>query len=168
MYKENIIFPCISWERTSLTFCRRKKYYVFRKKIPSFQITQEISCPGEALFEKTIFSESLMKISYFRAIFWERSSFIYCLRCKIIFSRKRNMIFPNNTRKIIFQQGFFRKTIFSGPLEKENMVFRAVVTMKKYKCTYGIIRCFLHRLCLLHTFNGLVIVRVKFDKKHFQ
>ena len=121
-----------------------------------------------ALFEKTIFSESLMKISYFRAFFWERSSFIYRLRCKIIFTRKRNMIFLNNTRKIIFQQGFFRKTIFSGPLEKENMVFHAVVTMKKYKYAYGIIRCFLHRLFLLHTFNGLVIARVKFDKKHFQ
>ena len=109
MYKENIIFPCISWERSFLTFSRRKKYHVFGKKIPSFQITQEILCPGVALFEKAIFSERLMKISYFRAFFWERSSFIFRLRCKIIFSRKRNMIFPNNTRKIIFQQGFFSK-----------------------------------------------------------
>ena len=36
------------------------------------------------------------------------------------------MIFPDNTRKIIFQRDFFRKTIFSGRLEKENMVFRAL------------------------------------------
>ena len=147
MYKENIIL------------------YFLRKDISHFLSKEKVSCFRE---KDTIFPESLMKISYFRAFFWERSSFIYCLRCKIIFSRKRNMIFPNYTRKIIFQQGFFQKIISSGPLEKENMVFRAVVTMKKYKCAYGIIRCFLHRLCLLHTFNGLVIVRVKFDKKHFQ
>ena len=47
---------------------------------------------------------------------------------KIIFSGKENIIFPDNTRKIIFQRNFFGKTIFSGRLEKENMVFRAVVT----------------------------------------
>ena len=46
---------------------------------------------------------------------------------KIIFSGKRNIIFPNNTRKIKFQRDFFGKTIFSGRLQKENMVFRAVV-----------------------------------------
>ena len=36
------------------------------------------------------------------------------------------MIFPNNTRKIIFQRDFFGKTIFSGRLEKEIMVSLAV------------------------------------------
>ena len=36
------------------------------------------------------------------------------------------MIFPNNTRKIIFRRDFFERTIFSGHLEKENMVFCAV------------------------------------------
>ena len=45
---------------------------------------------------------------------------------KTIFSGKRNVIFPDNTRKIIFQCNFSGKTIFSGRLEKENMVFRAV------------------------------------------
>ena len=45
----------------------------------------------------------------------------------IIFSGKRNIIFPDNTRKIIFQRYFFGKTIFSGRPEKENMVFRAVM-----------------------------------------
>ena len=43
----------------------------------------------------------------------------------IMFSGK-NTIFPDNTRKIIFQRYFFGKTIFSGRPEKENMVFRAV------------------------------------------
>ena len=37
-----------------------------------------------------------------------------------------NITFPDNKRKIIFQRRFFGKTIFSGRLEKENMVFRAV------------------------------------------
>ena len=65
-------------------------------------------------------------MSYFRVFFWERSSFIFRLRCQIIFSGKRNMILPDNTRKIIFPGDFFGKTIFSGRLEKENMIFRAV------------------------------------------
>ena len=131
MYTENIIFLCISSERSSLTSCPRKKYYVFGKKIPSFQIIQERSCPGVAPFEKTIFSESLKKISYFRVFFWERSFFIFRLRCKIIFLGKINMIFPDNTRKMIFQRDFFGKNIFSGRLEKEIMVFRAVIIFKK-------------------------------------
>ena len=42
-----------------------------------------------------------------------------------MFSGKANIIFPDNTRKIIFQNDIFGKTIFSGRLEK-NMVFGAV------------------------------------------
>ena len=94
--------------------------------MPSFQIIQERSCAGAALFEKTIFSESLKKILYFRVFFWERSSVIFRLTYKIIFSGKRNIIFPDNTRKIIFQRNFFGKTIFSERLEKENIIFCAV------------------------------------------
>ena len=45
----------------------------------------------------------------------------------MIFSGKINIILPDNTKKITFQRNFFRKTIFSEYLEKENMVFRAVV-----------------------------------------
>ena len=37
-----------------------------------------------------------------------------------------NIIFPDNKRKIIFQRHFLGKTILSGHLEKENMVFRVV------------------------------------------
>ena len=77
-------------------------------------------------FEKTIFSEHLKKISYFHVFFWERSSFIFRLRVKIIFSGKRNISFPDNTRKIISLSDLFGKTIFSGRLEKEAMVFHAV------------------------------------------
>ena len=44
----------------------------------------------------------------------------------MIFSGKRNIIFPDDTRKIIFQCDFFGKIIFSEHLEKENMVFCVV------------------------------------------
>ena len=58
--------------------------------------------------------------------FWKRSSFISRLKNNIIFSGKRNIIFPDDTRKIIFQCNFFKNIIFSEHLEKENMLFRAV------------------------------------------
>ena len=50
-------------------FLPREKISHFREKIPSFQIIQERSCAGAALFGKTIFSESLKKISYFPVFF---------------------------------------------------------------------------------------------------
>ena len=110
------------------------------EKIPSFQIIQERSCAGVAPSGKTIFSEGLKKISYFRVFFKERSSFIFRLMCKILFSEKRNIIFPANTRKIIFQHYFFGKTIFSGRPEKENLVFRAVYPqmIESYACIWKI------------------------------
>ena len=46
---------------------------------------------------------------------------------KIIFLGKRNIIFPDNTKKIKFQRDFFGKSIFSGSSEKENVVFCAVL-----------------------------------------
>ena len=101
--------------------------YLSKEKIPSFQIIQERSCLDATFFEKTIFSKDLKKISYFLVFFLKKIIFYFPPRIKIIFSRKRNIIFPNNTRKIIFQRDFFGKTIFSGRLEKENMVFRAVL-----------------------------------------
>ena len=78
-------------------------------------------------FEKNIIFPCIYLFIYF---FWERSSFIFHLRGKIIFSGKRNIIFSNNTRKIIFQCNFFGKTIFSGRLEKK-MVCRAVVSVPR-------------------------------------
>ena len=40
-----------------------------------------------------------------------------------MFSGKRNIIFPDNARKIIFQRNFFRKAIFSGRLGKKMWFF---------------------------------------------
>ena len=88
-------------------------------------ITKKIMFRRE-FFGKTIFSQHLKKISYFQVFFWERSSFLFYRKNKIILSGKRNIVFPDNTRKIIFQCDFLRKTIFSNHLEKENMVFLAV------------------------------------------
>ena len=100
------VFP----EKDRLSLSAQGKNIMFSgKKIPSFQIIQEGSCAGTALFGKTIFLESSKKISYFHVFFWERSSFIFRLRYKIIFSGKRNIIFPDNRRKIIFQGNFFWK-----------------------------------------------------------
>ena len=64
----------------------------------------------------TLFNE-YQKISYFHVFFWEKSSFIFCQRSKIIFLGKRNIIFPNNARKIIFQCNCFGKTISPEKLQ---------------------------------------------------
>ena len=88
-------------------------------------ITKKIMFRCE-FFGKTIFSEHLKKISYFQVFSWESSSSLLCVKNNIIFSGKRNIIFPDDTRKIIFQCNFSGKTIFSEHLEKENMVFCAV------------------------------------------
>ena len=53
----------------------------------------------------------------FPGIFW--IIFLLCLKKKIIFLGKRNIIFPDNTRKIIFYCDCFGKTIFSKYLKKE-------------------------------------------------
>ena len=107
-------------------FLPKEKIYFLEKRNTIFpDITKKIMFRRK-FFGKTIFWEHLKKISYFHIFFWERSSFNLCLNNKIIFLEKRNIIFPDNTRKIIFQRDFFGKTIFSKHLEKENMVFRAV------------------------------------------
>ena len=111
---------------TFFHFPFKEKIYFLEKRNTIFpDITKKIMFRRE-FFGKTIFSEHLKKISYFQVFFWEISSFLLCLKNKIIFSGKRNIIFPDNTRKIIFKCNFFGKTIFSKHLEKENMVFRAV------------------------------------------
>ena len=62
--------------------------------------------------------------------FFEKDHLPFSVKVKIIFLGKKNMIFPTNTRKMIFQRDFFLKDHLLGRLEKENMVFRAVVAQK--------------------------------------
>ena len=59
--------------------------------------------------------------------FFEKDRLLFSVWGKTIFLGKRNIIFPDNTRKIKFQHDFFGKVIFSGHLKKENMVFQVVV-----------------------------------------
>ena len=139
IYQVSFFFFCWAMHHVSIYFLGRavfrslpgEKRSCFREKIPAFQIIQERPCAGVAPFGKAIFSEGLKKISYFREFLKERSSFIFRLTRKIIFSGKRSIIFPDNTRKIIFQHNLFGKTFFSGRLEKENMVFRVVIPNKE-------------------------------------
>ena len=50
--------------------------------------------------------------------FLRKIIFHYPSRKDIIFSRKRNAIFPDETRKIIFQRDIFGKTLLSEHLKK--------------------------------------------------
>ena len=118
-FLRKIIFHFLSKEKISCFL--GKKYHLL-----SSDNTRKIIFQWN-FFEKTLFSKDLKKMLYFH-VFEERSSFMICLKNKIIFLEKRNIIFPNNTRKIIFQCNFLGKIIFSGRLEKENMVFWAVDT----------------------------------------
>ena len=85
------------FEKDHLSFSvQRIRSYFRQKGISSFQIIQERSYSSRFFFGKTIFSEYLKKISYFHVFFWEKSSFIFHLKNKMIFRRKRNVIFPDN------------------------------------------------------------------------
>ena len=127
---QKISYFHVIFEKDHLLFSFRKKNIIFSEKRNAISPDdrRKIMFQGD-FFEKTIFSEHLKNISYFHAFFRERSSFIFCLKNKIIFSGKRNIIFPDDTRKIIFQCNFFEKTIFSKHFEKENMFFRAVICL---------------------------------------
>ena len=100
------MFPCISWEGSSLS------RFPTREKIPPFQVVQERSCPGAVLFEKIIFLEQLKKISYFRVLFWERSSFTFCLGVRSYSREKEISYFPiiqerSNYRAIFLERPSF-------------------------------------------------------------
>ena len=113
--------------RAAFHFLPKEKRSCLREKNTIFpDNTRKIMCRRGTFWKDHIFRK-FEENTVFPCIFTERSSFIFCLTCKVIFAGKRNIIFPNNTRKIMFQRNFFGKTIFSGCLEKENMVFRAVL-----------------------------------------
>ena len=137
-YTENIIFPYISWERSSFIFHPKKKHHIFQKKYTIFPgNTRKILYQGD-FFRKGNLIGAFEKNIIVSCIFWERSSFIFRLNNKIIFSGKRNIIFSDNTTKsIIFQCYFFGKTIHSEHLEKENMVFVQCLFILKF------VTCFL-------------------------
>ena len=59
----------------------------------------------------------------FPCTFWERSSFIFRLKNKIIFSGKRNLIFPGDARNTIFQVSFLERPSFQSTRKKKIWFF---------------------------------------------
>ena len=137
---ENVIFPRISPFKETISFWGEKNT-IFPDN------TRKIIFLCNS-FEKTIFSEHLKKISYFHVFFGERSSFISRPGDKTIFSGKRNIIFPDNTRNIMFQRDFFGKTMTLGRPEEENVVFCVVFDSSCTNLLHLTSR-FGRRLCLL-------------------
>ena len=108
----------------SFIFRDKKKYHIFEEN----KCHLSWWCKENHILVRFVWKDHLFKTFeeniIFACIFWERSSSIFRLKNNIILSEKWNIIFPDDTRKIIFQCVFFRKTIFSENLEKENIVFR--------------------------------------------
>ena len=102
-----IMFPCFSWEGLLLTSCPVEKNHVFGKNIQSFQIIQGRLCAGMAPPGKTIFSESLKKIPYFRVFFRkDHLSFSVKRRVRWYFREKEISFFP------IMQERSYSSAIF--------------------------------------------------------
>ena len=121
---QKISYFHVYFEKDHLSFSVQRKNIMFLGKkyhLLSSDNTRKIIFQCN-FFEKTLFSKDLKKNIIFPCI-WRKISFMNCLKNKIIFLEKRNIIFPNNTRNIIIQCNFLGKTIFSGRLEKEIMVF---------------------------------------------
>ena len=105
-------------EKDRLSFSvQRKNIMFFGGKNTIFPDNTRKIIFQRKFFEKTIFSEDLRKIWYFHIFFWERSPFIFRPKKKYHVFGEKNTIFPDNTRKIIFQGNFFKKTIFSEHLK---------------------------------------------------
>ena len=119
MYTEYIIFPCISWEKSSLAFCPRKHFMFSGKDIPSFQIIQERSCPGAAPFEKTFFLVGLEKILYFLVFFLKKIIFHFLPKVKIIFSRRETWSFLIIRERSYYSVTFLERTSFQDVWKKK-------------------------------------------------
>ena len=117
----------VFFEKCYLSFSVCKKISYFREKeMSSFLKIKKDYIPVHFFWKDHLFGTFEEYIMFPCVFFWERSSFIYRLKNSNIFFGKRNIIFPDDTRKIILQCNFFGKIIFSEHLEKEDNVFRAV------------------------------------------
>ena len=109
MYTGSSIFPCISWKRLSLTFFLRKKISCFWGKSTIFpDSTRKIMSQRNPFWKDHLFRTFEENITL-PCIFLRKASFIFCLTGKIIFSGRKNIIFPDNKRKIVFQDRIFSK-----------------------------------------------------------
>ena len=102
--------PLYFLRKTVFHFLARKKRSCFREKIPSFQIIQERSCAGAALFGKTIFSEGLKKMSYFRVFFKKDHLSFSVQRVRSYFREKEISSFP-----IIQERSYSSATFLERP-----------------------------------------------------
>ena len=104
----------------SLSFTVQGKNITFTgKKIPPFQIVQERSYPSVILFGKTIFSEHLKKISYFRVFFLERLSFIFRLVVRSYFREKEISSFPIRQERSYSSAIFLERPSFQDAWKKK-------------------------------------------------
>ena len=114
----------VFFEKGHLSFSVRRKNTIFSGKrntiFPDDRRKIIFQCD---FFGKTIFSEHLRKTSYFHVFFWKRSSSIFCLKNNIIFSRERNIIFRDDTRKIMFQCVFLKRSSFQNIWKKKMWFF---------------------------------------------
>ena len=150
---ENTMFPCISWGKSSLSlslalshslshFPSGKKYHVFGKKIPPFQIVQKRSYPSSILFEKIIFSGHLKKISYFRVFFFlERLSFIFLLGVRSYFRLKEISSFPIMQERSYSSAIFLERPCFQDVCKKKYTVENAVYTLNNIELCWWIWNC---------------------------
>ena len=122
-HTENIIFPCIFWERSSFIFCTQKNISYFREKeMPSFLMIEEWSYSSTIFLERPSF-QNIWRIYHISLYFLSKIIFYFSPIEQDYILGERNIIFPDYTRKIIFQFTFFGKTIFSEHLEKEKYGF---------------------------------------------
>ena len=101
-------------------FPSKEKISFFRGTKPSFQIIQEISYSRQIFLKRPSFQNIWRKYHismYF--VFWERSSFVFRPGSTIKFPGKINIIFPDNTRRIIFQRDFLERPSAQDVLKKK-------------------------------------------------
>ena len=104
-----MIFPYIFLRKITFHFPPKEKISCFWGKDTIFpDNTRKIIFQGN-FFKKTIFSEHLKIILYFH-VFFEKDHLSFSVQgLRSFFREKKKIIFPDNTRKIIFQPDFFWK-----------------------------------------------------------
>ena len=113
------MFPCISWEELSFTF-RPEKNIMFSGKKNTFfpDNTRKIVCRRDPSWKDHLFRKFEGNI-IFPCIFEERPSFIFRLRCKIIFSRKEILSFPIMQERLYSSAIFLERPSFQDVWEKK-------------------------------------------------
>ena len=124
-HTENIIFPCMFWERSSLIFRPWKNYHtVFsEKKCHLCWWYKKDHIPVQFFWKDRLFRIFEEYISFPCVFFGERSSFFCGLKNKIKFSRKRNITFAGDTRKIITSAVFLTRPYFQNIWKKKIWFF---------------------------------------------